>query len=167
MFPTYLRNPQFYSQLTVTQPSSINRKTHSCVPHTSPRPGAPEFSHHHPSTRHHLLDSLIWLLINQNVRIAPSSYQKQIRCFDRWKQFLKEMGIDDEWCDEYSQKQRTQLLFAFANSCRRNKHGWTIKTVLTGVTVSSTIVNIHLTFRSNLRPDLAINPNSKPSLFML
>ena len=76
------------------------------------------------------------------------------------------MGINDEWCDEYTQEQKTYLLSAFAGSYRINQHGKTSKTVLTGGAVKSTITNVRSIFWSNLWLDPALDPDSKPLLFL-
>ena len=76
------------------------------------------------------------------------------------------MGIEDEWLTEYSPQQCVSLLSAFASMCRRNQNGKTRKNALTGGTVTSTILNIRSTFRTNFWPDPALDPDRQPSLFL-
>ena len=110
--------------------------------------------------------ALTHALADQNAGIAPASLQKQIGCFDRWKRFLSSIGIEDEWLEGFQPYQRTQLLSAFVSSCRRNEHGTTKKPQLTGNTVKATVTNVRSTFRTNLRPDPALDPDKRISLFL-
>ena len=76
------------------------------------------------------------------------------------------MGIEDEWLEEYDRTSRTYFLFTFASMYRRNYYGKTKKSVLKGGAVISTITNMCLTFRKNLRPDPALDADAIPSLFL-
>ena len=105
--------------------------------------------------------------IDQESGVAPATMQKQVGCFDRWIRFLRDMGIEDEWLSQYQQDQRIYLLSAFAGSCRRNEYGTTRKSILLGKTVKSTITNVRSAFRANLRPDPALDPDMKCSLFLI
>ena len=92
--------------------------------------------------------------------------QKQCGCFDRWKRFLTANGIEDEWLAAYTAAQRTYLLSAFAGACRRNLYGKRAKTHLRGSTVKSTITNVRSAFRTNLKPDPALDIDNNVSLFL-
>ena len=116
--------------------------------------------------KNRLMAALAQSFIDQESGVAPATMQKQIGCFDRWIRFLSDMGIEDEWLSQYRQDQRIYLLSAFAGSCRRNEYGTTRKSILRGKTVKSTITNVRSAFRSNLRPDPALDPDMKCSLFL-
>jgi hypothetical protein len=76
------------------------------------------------------------------------------------------MEIQDDFLDGFHREQRTQLLSAFASSCRRNQHGKTKKRTLTGSTVKSTVAHVCAVFRTHLRPDPALDANDRPALFL-
>jgi hypothetical protein len=92
--------------------------------------------------------------------------QKQMGCFDRWKRFLADLGIEDEWLADFRQDQRTRLLSAFAGAVRRNKFGTRKKLRLRGNTVKATITNVRSAYRTNLRGDPALDTDGKISLFL-
>ena len=58
------------------------------------------------------------------------------------------------------------LLSAFAISCQRNQYGKTIKTILIGGTVMSTVTNVCLNFQTNLWPDPTLYLDQRQSLFL-
>ena len=105
-------------------------------------------------------------IIDQHDGISSATCAQQAGCFDRWRQYLHDMGIADEWLTGYSQQQRTYILSAFASSCRRNQFGKTRKTVLTGGTVKATVSHVRSTFRSNLRHDPGLDADGRTSLFL-
>ena len=113
------------------------------------------------------MDHLSQSFIDQDAGVAPATNQKQIGCFDKWQRFLSDNGIEDEWLTDYSQEHKTYLISAFAGACRRNLYGKTSKTQLRGKTVKATITNVRSTFRSNLQPDPALDPDKKMSLFLV
>ena len=76
------------------------------------------------------------------------------------------MGINDEWLEGFTDKQSTYILSSFASSCRRNEHGRTRKSVLTGNTVKTTITHVRSSFRTNLRHDPALDVDGRTSLFL-
>ena len=53
----------------------------------------------------------------------PQRCKKQLGCFDRWRRFLADNGIKDEWLAGFNPDQRTRLLSAFAGAVRRNMFG--------------------------------------------
>ena len=112
------------------------------------------------------MGALAQSFVDQDAGIAPASNQKQSGCFDRWRRFLGSIGIEDEWLGEYSQEQRCYLISTFAGGCRRNSEGKTKKTILQGLTVKSTVTNVRSAFRANLRPDPALDKDSRISLFL-
>ena len=78
-----------------------------------------EFSSSSSAHRDNLLDAFAKCIIDQDAGLAPASIQKQTGCFDRWIRFLADMGIEDEFLEKYSRKQRQFLISAFSTSCRR------------------------------------------------
>ena len=113
------------------------------------------------------MDLFTQSFVDQDAGVAPATNQKQIGCFDRWRRFLSDNGIQDEWLTDYSQQQRTYLISAFAGACRQNLYGKTNKDGLQGKTVKATITNVRSTFRSHLQPDPALDPDKKMSLFLV
>ena len=111
------------------------------------------------SSKNNLMDHLSQSFIDQDAGVAPATNQKQIGCFDKWRRFLSENGFEDEWLTDYSQEQKTYLISAFAGACRRNLYGKTSKPQLRGKTVKATITNVQSTFRTNLQPDPALDPD--------
>ena len=105
-------------------------------------------------------------IVDQDAGVAPATLQKQVGCFDKWKRFLSSINIEDEWLTEFNSEQRTYLLSVFASSCCRNEYGSTKKSKLKGSTVKATITNVRSAFRTNLRPDPALDADLKPSLFI-
>ena len=116
--------------------------------------------------RDKLLGALAQSFVDQNAGIAPASNQKQSGCFDRWRIFLDSIGIKYEWLEEYSPDQQCHFISAFAGACRRNEYGKTQKTILQGSTIKSTVTNVRSAFRTNLRPDPALDKDSRMSLFL-
>ena len=92
--------------------------------------------------------------------------QKQLGCFDRWRRFLEDNGIKDEWLAGFTPDQRTRLLSAFAAAVRRNMFGTREKGKLRGSTVKATVTNVRSTFRSNFRTDPGLDGDGKISLFL-
>ena len=76
------------------------------------------------------------------------------------------MRIKDDFLEKYSQSYRNHLLSAFVDMCRRKKYGKTSKSIITGGTIKSTVSNICLDFRKNLRPYPAFDLDMHPSLFL-
>ena len=111
--------------------------------------------------------SLSQSFIDQDAGVAPATNKKQIGCFDRWRRFLSDIGIKDEWLTEYDQEQKVYLISAFAGACRRNLYGKTNKPGLRGKTVKSTISNVRSTFRTHLQSDPALDPDNKTSLVLV
>ena len=144
----------------------FGRTTHLYLPFHLSRTDAQEFRDLSPSHHDHLLDIFARSIFDQQNGIATQTLQKQAGSFDRWKRFLRSVGIEDEWLTKFKQHQRTQLLSAFASSCRRNEHGKTKRYRLTGKTVKSTVTHVRSVFRTNLRPDPGLDPDQKMSLFL-
>ena len=104
--------------------------------------------------------------IDQEDGIAEATLTQQTGCFDRWRRFLGDMEIEDDFLDGFNRQQKVYILSAFAGSCRRNKYGKTTKTILTGRTVKSTLTHVRSSFRSNLRPDPALDDDTQSSLYL-
>ena len=76
------------------------------------------------------------------------------------------MGIDDEFLEGYNRLQKIYFLSAFASSCRQNKYGVTIKTILTGKTVNATLTYVRSSFQENLRLDPDLDEDAQLSLYL-
>ena len=110
--------------------------------------------------------SLYESFVDQHEAIAPNTRKKHVVNFDKWRTFLSDMRIEDEWLIQFTPEQRTYFLSAFASCCRRNKYGKTKKLSLSGNTVKTTVVDVRSTFRSTLRGDPALDADHKISLFL-
>ena len=97
---------------------------------------------------------------------APASNAKQVGSFDRWKRFLGDHGISDEFLSQYTRGQQTGILSAFASACRRNQYGATCKRSLKGGTVKSAVTDVRTTFRENFRSDPGLDTDGKISVFL-
>ena len=166
IFPTHTRETKLYCGLAFARPSSHKRTTYSRFYHIAPTTDAAEFRNLAPAQRGNLVGLLSQSFIDQDAGIAPASMQKQVGCFDRWKRFLADNGIEDEWLAEFTSDQRTRLLSAFAGAVRRNKYGTRKSAKLRGSTVKATVTNVRSTFRAHLRSDPALDTDGKISLFL-
>ena len=104
--------------------------------------------------------------VDQSEGVSCRTNSKQLGAFDRWRRFLNNCGIQDEFLDGFTKKQRTCIMSAFASSVRRNEYGKTRKTQLCKGTVSSTISNICMPFRTNLRYDLTLESSGNKSILL-
>ena len=127
---------------------------------------ATEFSNIVGPHRDRLFYSITNAIVDQQAGISKSTCTQQAGSFDRWKRFLENVGINDEWLEGFTDEQSTYILSSFASSCRRNEHGRTRKSVLTGNTVKTTITHVRSSFRTNLRHDPALDVDGRTSLFL-
>ena len=113
-----------------------------------------------------MLSLLAQSFIDQSEGVSCRTNSKQLGAFDRWRQFIEGCGLQDEFLDKFTKKERTCILSAFATSVRRNEYGKTNKTQLCKGTVSSTISHVCTTFRTNLRNDPSLEESGIKSIFL-
>jgi hypothetical protein len=167
LLTTHQRVTQFHRRLIIARPSHQRECTHLRISFSLTRPDSDEFSNLTPSCRDHLLDRITESIIDQESGVAPATIKKQIGSFDRWRKFLEEIGIEDEWLSKFNQEQRNHILSAFAGSCRRNHYGKTRKPTLSGKTVKATITHVRAAFRTNFRQDPALDKDKNMSLVLI
>ena len=105
-----------------------------------------------------------WL--DQQVGIAPGTHAQQSGSFARWERFLACCGIQDKFLDTFEHNARISILSTFAASVRRNEHGKTGLSTLSGKTVRSTLHNVCPKFRTNLRRSPNLENDDRPSLLL-
>ena len=76
------------------------------------------------------------------------------------------MGVEDGSLEGYSKSQKIYFLSTFASSYRKNRYGKTRKTIPTGRIVKATLTHVCSSFRSNLRPDPALDKYAQSSFYL-
>ena len=104
--------------------------------------------------------------VDQSAGLSCQTNAKQLGSFDRWRQFLASCGVQDEFLDNFTQEQCTCIISAFAASIRCNEYGKTGKTKLCKGTVGSTISDVCMSFRTNLRYDPSLETSGVKSIFL-
>ena len=166
VLPAHKGEPQCDSGFPIEGSPSIERKTHLRLSHALTDTGAKEFQHLAVAERDRLLGAVTQSYVDFDAGRASASNQKQVGCFDRWRRFLGDHGIEDEWLSQFKGEQRSLILSAFASACRRNQYGTTRKYRLKGGTVKSTVTHVRSAFRENLRPDPGLDVDGKFSVFL-
>ena len=106
------------------------------------------------------------LLVGEAARKDATTSATQEQCasnFDRWKRFLKQIGIyNDDFLITFNKPwHRTLLLSAFAQAMREASFSSAAYTSLAETTVRTAVDNVAQTFRANNRPDPRTDDDGK------